>query len=136
MFPSRRLAVRIGFVAEPDDRRIHTPVTPYGGGVAMFLAFLVAIIVASSSSPCSRHLPGSSEPLGVVLGAGVIFVVGLADDIRDMSAPAKMAGEVLAAMVLVFLGVTMVQFKIPLVGFLVLSPGSDGPRCSPPCGSS
>ena len=35
-----------------------------------------------------------------------------------------MAGEVLAAMVLVFLGVTMLNFKIPLVGFLVLSPGS------------
>ncbi|HZU80311.1 MAG TPA: MraY family glycosyltransferase, partial [Acidimicrobiales bacterium] len=35
---------------------------------------------------------------------------------------AKMAGQVLGAMVLVFLGVTMFQFKIPFVGFLVLSP--------------
>jgi UDP-N-acetylmuramyl pentapeptide phosphotransferase/UDP-N-acetylglucosamine-1-phosphate transferase len=34
-------------VAEPDERRIHTRVTPYGGGVAMFAAFLVAMIVAS-----------------------------------------------------------------------------------------
>ncbi len=39
--------MRPGFVAEPDERRIHTRVTPYGGGVAMFLAFLVAMVVAS-----------------------------------------------------------------------------------------
>jgi UDP-GlcNAc:undecaprenyl-phosphate GlcNAc-1-phosphate transferase len=124
MFPLRSLAVRIGFVAEPDERRIHTRVTPYGGGVAMFVAFLVAMIVASQIPQLRSVFQGSSEPLGVVLGAAVIFAVGLADDIRDMSAPAKMAGEVLAAMVLVYLGVTMVQFKIPLVGFIVLSSGS------------
>jgi UDP-GlcNAc:undecaprenyl-phosphate GlcNAc-1-phosphate transferase len=124
MFPLRSLAVRIGFVAEPDERRIHTRVTPYGGGVAMFVAFLVAMIVASQLPQLRSVFQGSSEPLGVVLGAAVIFAVGLADDIRDVSAPAKMAGEVLAAMVLVYLGVTMVQFKIPLVGFIVLSSGS------------
>jgi len=124
MFPLRSLAVRIGFVAEPDERRIHTRVTPYGGGVAMFVAFLVAMMVASQLPQLRSVFQGSSEPLGVVLGAAVIFAVGLADDIRDVSAPAKMAGEVLAAMVLVYLGVTMVQFKIPLVGFIVLSSGS------------
>src|ERR1700722_8739839 len=124
MFPIRRLALRTGFVVEPGERRIHTRVTPYGGGVAMFVAFLVAMIVASQLLQFRSIFQGSSEPLGLVLGAAVIFGVGLADDIRDVSAPAKMAGEVLAAMVLVFLGVTMLQFKIPLVGFLVLSPGS------------
>ena len=38
---------------------------------------------------------------------GVILVVGLVDDMRSMSAPAKVAGEVLAACVLYFAGVTM-----------------------------
>jgi UDP-GlcNAc:undecaprenyl-phosphate GlcNAc-1-phosphate transferase len=59
----------------------------------------------------------------VVLAAGAIFAVGLIDDIRDMSAPAKMAGQVLAASILYFLGVTMYQFKVPLAGFIVLTPG-------------
>ena len=122
LFPVRRLAARIGFVAEPDERRIHTRVTPLGGGVAMFVAFLLAMLVASQLSPLQSVFQGSSEPLGLVLGATVIFGVGLLDDFREMSAPAKMAGQVLAAMVLVFLGVTMFQFKIPFVGFLVLSP--------------
>ena len=59
----------------------------------------------------------------MVLAAGAIFVVGLIDDVRDMSAPAKMAGQVLAATILYFMGVTMFQFKVPLAGFVVLSPG-------------
>jgi UDP-GlcNAc:undecaprenyl-phosphate GlcNAc-1-phosphate transferase len=122
MFPIRRLALRVGFVAEPDERRVHTRVTPYGGGVAMFAAFLVAMMAASQLPGLQSVFQGSSEPLGLVLGAAVIFAVGLIDDVRDMSAPAKMAGQVLAATVLVYFGVTMFQFKVPTVGFLVLSP--------------
>jgi UDP-GlcNAc:undecaprenyl-phosphate GlcNAc-1-phosphate transferase len=122
MFPIRRLALRVGFVAKPDERRIHARVTPYGGGVAMFLAFLLAMLVASQLHQLQGLFQGSSEPLGLLLGAVVIFTVGTIDDVRDMSAPAKMAGEVLAAMVFVFMGVTMFQFKIPTIGFLVLSP--------------
>ena len=52
-----------------------------------------------------------------------MFAVGLIDDVRDMSAPAKMAGQVLAASILYFIGVTMYEFKIPLAGFFVLTPG-------------
>jgi UDP-GlcNAc:undecaprenyl-phosphate GlcNAc-1-phosphate transferase len=88
----------------------------------MFMAFLIAVVVASQIPSLQVLFVGSSEPLGLVLGAGVIITVGLIDDVRDMSAPAKMAGQVLAAMVLVFLGVTMFQFKVPIVGFYVLSP--------------
>ena len=40
-----------------------------------------------------------------------------------MSAPAKMAGQVLAASILYFSGVTMYELKIPLAGFFVLTPG-------------
>jgi UDP-GlcNAc:undecaprenyl-phosphate GlcNAc-1-phosphate transferase len=122
LFPVRALATRVGFVAEPDERRIHARVTPLGGGAAMYLAFLVSMLLASLLHPLQGLFAGSSEPLGLVLGASVIFAVGLIDDYREMSAPAKMAGQVLAAMVLVFMGVTMFQFKIPFIGFLVLSP--------------
>jgi UDP-GlcNAc:undecaprenyl-phosphate GlcNAc-1-phosphate transferase len=51
----------------------------------------------------------------------VIVGVGLIDDARAMSPPAKMSGEVLAAMVLVFEGVTMFWFKLPFAGLIVLS---------------
>ena len=121
-FAVRAIATRIGFVDEPDERRIHTKTTPNGGGVAMFVAFLVAMIVASRIPALSKNLfQGSSEPLGIVLACTVIVAVGVIDDARDMSAPAKMSGQVLAAMVLVFLGVTMFWFKVPFAGLIVLS---------------
>jgi UDP-GlcNAc:undecaprenyl-phosphate GlcNAc-1-phosphate transferase len=120
-FPVRAVAARVGYVAQPDERKVHQRVTPEAGGVAMFVAFLVAISVAACLPALANLFGGSSEPLGLVLGAAAIFAVGLIDDVRDMSAPAKMAGQVLAATILYFLGVTWFQFKVPLAGFVVLS---------------
>ena len=121
-FPARRIAVGIGYVAQPDARKVHQGVTPQSGGVAMFLGMLVAWAVAASVPALAPLFRGSSEPLGLLLGAAAIFVVGLIDDFRDMSAPAKVAGQVLAATILYFLGVTWFQFKIPLTGLVQLSP--------------
>jgi len=121
-FPARRIAVQIGYVAQPDERKVHQRVTPQSGGVAMFLAMLVAWAVAASIPALAPLFRGSSEPLGLILGASVIFVVGTIDDLREMSAPAKVAGEVLAATILYFMGVTWFQFKVPLAGLIQLSP--------------
>ncbi|HLG67520.1 MAG TPA: MraY family glycosyltransferase [Acidimicrobiales bacterium] len=125
--PARAVSRRAGYVAVPDERKVHRQPTPYGGGAAMFLGFLAAMVVASQVPALHAVFRGSSEPLGVVLAGAAIFAVGLVDDAREMSAPAKVAGQVLAASILYFLGVTMYQFKVPLggllhVGFIVLSP--------------
>ncbi|HMD45466.1 MAG TPA: MraY family glycosyltransferase [Acidimicrobiales bacterium] len=122
-WPARWLSIRVGYVAVPGDRTVHQRTTPYGGGAAMFLGFLVAMMVAAVIPALRPVFASSSEPLGVVLAAAAIFAVGLIDDVREMSAPAKIAGQVLAASVLYFMGVTMYQFKVPLAGFIVLSPG-------------
>ncbi len=123
--PAKRIALRVGYIAHPGDRSVHKKPIPYGGGASMFLGFLVAVLVATLLPPFrdSHTFTDSPEMLGVVLAAGAMFVVGLIDDVRDMSAPAKMAGQVLAASILYFFGVTMWQLKIPLAGFYVLSPG-------------
>jgi UDP-GlcNAc:undecaprenyl-phosphate/decaprenyl-phosphate GlcNAc-1-phosphate transferase len=121
--PAARVASRVGFVALPDERRVHTRATPYGGGAAMFLGFLAATMVAAAIPALRPIFHDSSEPLGVVLAAAAIFAVGLIDDAREMSAPAKMAGQVLAASILYFLGVTLYWFKVPLGGFVTLTPG-------------
>lgn len=120
-FPLRRLCKRLGFLSVPDAEHLHDRPIPYGGGPAMFIAFLVAIVFADLVPSLHGVFLGSSEPLGVVLGAAVILCVGLLDDARELSAPAKVAGQVLAAMLLVILGATMFWLKIPLAGTVVLS---------------
>ncbi len=121
-FGVRALAPRLGLVDRPGGRRVHLRPTPLGGGAAMLLGVVVAMAVAGLLPGLGRVTAGSSEPLGVCLGAAVMFGVGLIDDFREMSAPAKVAGEVLAASVLVVTGVTLFQLKVPFAGFVVLSP--------------
>ena len=117
-----RLAVRLGAVVRPDERRVHLRPTPTLGGVAMLIAFLAAMGVAALLPDFDIVFNSSSEPLGLMMAALVILAVGVLDDLRDVSAPAKVAGQVLAGSVLGLAGVTMFFFRIPFADFLVLSP--------------
>jgi UDP-GlcNAc:undecaprenyl-phosphate/decaprenyl-phosphate GlcNAc-1-phosphate transferase len=120
--PARVISLRVGYTALPDDRKVHTRVTPYGGGGAMLVGFCVALLFAFLIPTLRNVITSSHEMLGVLLATGVIFVVGLVDDFRDMSAPAKVAGQFLAASILYFSGATMYQLKLPFAGFVVLGP--------------
>jgi UDP-GlcNAc:undecaprenyl-phosphate GlcNAc-1-phosphate transferase len=121
-FVARRMAIRLQMVVKPDERRVHTVPTPTGGGAAMFLAFLVGMAVASRLHPFRDMFRGSSAPLAVVIAAAIIFAVGMGDDVREISAPAKLSGQVLAGSVLALLGVSLFFFRIPLLGVISLSP--------------
>lgn len=120
----RRLAIRVGAVKVPSARDVHTTAMPMLGGVAMFVAFLVAMGVASQIPQFREMFDGSSEPAGIILAAGVMFAVGGLDDLRDVSPPAKIAGMVLAGSLLSLFGVSMLFFRVPFAGadVIVLSP--------------
>ncbi len=119
----KRLAVRLGVVAPPTDRAVHTTAMPYLGGVAMLVGFLVAMGVAWASGSFSAMFSAPSLPLGVALGAVILCGVGTLDDIRDVSAPAKTAGIVFGASAMFLLGVQLLYFRIPFYdGLFVLGP--------------
>lgn len=120
-FVGRRMAVRCGVIDVLSDRKVHDRPTPTAGGAAMFVAFLVAMAIASRMPQFREVFQRSTEPLGVVLGATAIFAVGLLDDIREVSAPAKVAGQVFAGSILYLFGVTMLYFQVPFAGFVSLS---------------
>jgi UDP-GlcNAc:undecaprenyl-phosphate GlcNAc-1-phosphate transferase len=120
--PARIISLRVGYTAQPDERKVHETPTPYGGGAAMFVGFCVTLIFAVAVPSLRAIITSSHEMLGVLLAATVIFVVGVIDDFREMSAPAKVAGQVLAASILYFSGCTMYQLKLPFAGFIVLGP--------------
>ena len=130
---ARVISLKVGYVAEPGERKVHERATPYGGGAAMLVGFCVALMVALLDPTLRAVITSSHEMLGVLLAAGVIFVVGVLDDFREMSAPAKVAGQFLAASILYFSGATMYQLKLPFAGFVVLVPRFC--RSSPRCGS-
>jgi UDP-GlcNAc:undecaprenyl-phosphate/decaprenyl-phosphate GlcNAc-1-phosphate transferase len=118
----RRVAIRLGAVVSPDARRVHERPTPTLGGAAMYGGFLAAMAVASVLPQFRSVFRGTSEPLGLLIGATTMFAVGALDDLRDVSPPAKLAGQVFSGSLLSILGITLLFFRIPFAGFVVLSP--------------
>ena len=125
----RMLAIRLGAVVAPsgDARHVHTRPTPTLGGAAMFVGFLAAMAVASHMGQFHEMFQDNSEPFGVILAAGVMFMVGALDDLIDVSPPAKVAGQVVAASLLALFGVSMFYFRMPfnLFGTDVVALSSD-----------
>lgn len=118
----RHLAVRWGAVVAPDERRVHTTPTPLLGGVAMLIGFLAGMLVAWRLDVLASIFSGTTEPIGVVIAAVAILVLGTVDDVREVSAPAKLAGTVVCASILVYFGISMLVFRVPFAGVVVLSP--------------
>jgi len=118
----RSLSFRIGAVQAPDERRVHTRPTAILGGAAILLGFFAGLFVAWRSSDFAPVFDASTVPVGVALGALVMFAVGQLDDLREVSPPAKIAGTVLSASILSIAGVSILFFRIPFAGLLSLSP--------------
>ncbi len=120
----RRLALRFGAVQYPTARSVHNKPMPTIGGAGMFIGFLAAMAVASQIPQFHEIFHNSTEPLGLVLAAGVMFLVGAVDDLRPVSPPAKIAGQVLSGSLLSVLGVTMLYFRVPFASwdYVILSP--------------
>ncbi len=116
-----KLALRMHWVAQPNDRRVHKVATPDVGGIAMFVGFIAALGASRLSDRFDTLFSRNSEPRGVLIAASVMFTVGLIDDIRDLSPPAKMVGTVAVGSMLVTFGVTMFYFRLPFMGVIVLS---------------
>jgi UDP-GlcNAc:undecaprenyl-phosphate/decaprenyl-phosphate GlcNAc-1-phosphate transferase len=119
----RRIAARLGAIDRPSDRKVHPKPTPTLGGIGILAGVLVAMGVAYFIPEFRRLYRQSFELQGVVLGALVITGLGVVDDVRALSAPAKAAGQILAAGLLILTGVELLFFWFPTQG--VISLGSD-----------
>lgn len=109
------------WMAQPDARKVHTTPTPDIGGVALLVGIITALLLAWQMDRFGPLFDGSSEMLGVAIAAIAICAIGFIDDIREISAPAKVAGTAVVGMVLVSAGVTMFYFRVPYFDVFVLS---------------
>lgn len=117
----RSIARKRNWVAMPSERKVHKVPTPDVGGLAMFVGVVVALFIAWRMNRFSSLFHGNSEPMGVLLAAAVMLGVGTRDDIKEVSAPARVLTTVFAGMILVWFGVTMFYFRVPFVGVIQVS---------------
>jgi UDP-GlcNAc:undecaprenyl-phosphate/decaprenyl-phosphate GlcNAc-1-phosphate transferase len=106
------LAWRIGAIDMPRERGLHQYPTPRLGGLAILTAVIAAGIV---------FLPHNRETDGILIGAGVIALVGAADDILELPADFKLFGQILAAVIPVASGMRVDHMTIPFLGPISLS---------------
>jgi UDP-GlcNAc:undecaprenyl-phosphate/decaprenyl-phosphate GlcNAc-1-phosphate transferase len=118
----RRLALRTGVIVAPDERRVHARPTPLLAGLAMGMGMLAGMLTASQLPELADIFTRGWELGGVIVAAVLMLLVGTVDDIREVSPPAKTAGTVLCAAVLVFSGVGLNYFRIPFGGVIDLDP--------------
>ena len=82
-----RLGHRWGLVDRPGGRRQHQGDIPRTGGVSMVAAFTITVLAAVLV--LRRWLPPTTDPkettrlVGLLLGSGFAFVMGLVDDKRS-----------------------------------------------------
>ena len=102
-----RLANRIGAMDVPkDSRRVHKSPIPRLGGLAIFVGFMISAIIFSEITPQIR---------GVLIGAVVIVIIGVFDDIMHLPALLKLAVQIIAALIAIWHGVVIEAFSNPFV---------------------
>ncbi len=112
---ARMLAHHFGAVAKVRDRDVHAVPTPYFGGPAMLCGLVAAYLTATHLPFLSRSEDSVfSDARAVLIGGAVICLVGVIDDLFELDALSKFAGQVLAGVVVVALGVKF--FYLPLYG--------------------
>jgi len=97
---SRLIAEKIGAIDVPkDDRRMHKSPTPRLGGLAIFFGFLVSVL-----SFCGI----TREIFGLLLGIVILVTLGIFDDSRGLGAVFKFCIQIIAALVVIYVGDTKI----------------------------
>ena len=118
-----RLSLRLGWIDRPSDRKVHPNPTPTAGGIAMYVGVAAGLLAARLIPFLSDLHETSSELDAAFVAATVVVVLGVIDDTRGVTALGKLAGQVLAAGLVVLLGVQLLYFYFPGPG--VVSPPPD-----------
>lgn len=109
----RRLALRVGAVAKVRERDVHAIPIPYFGGLAMLGGVAAALLLAAQLPFLGRHAVVSHDASAILVAGAMICAVGVLDDMLDLPAMVKAAGQVLSAGIVVLNGVRMFWIALP-----------------------
>lgn len=103
----KAFARKVGAMDIPNEaRRVHDHPIPRMGGLAIFLGFIISVLLFAEVSP---------QIQGILLGCVVIVATGAVDDIVSLNAWVKLLLQIVAALVAVLHGVRIEVLMNPLV---------------------
>ena len=94
---------------------------PVLGGLAMFGGLVAALAFAAPREAFAEVFSATSEPVGLLVGAAALVVLGVLDDLLDLPAAFKLAGQLVAATLVAALGLQLQYFWLPGLGVVALS---------------
>ncbi|MBV7389842.1 undecaprenyl/decaprenyl-phosphate alpha-N-acetylglucosaminyl 1-phosphate transferase [Enterococcus sp. ALS3] len=109
------ISVQTGMVDKPNARRINKVPMPSGGGLPIFITFMISTLVLFKNFiPASYIVP-------ILLGGLIIVITGLLDDRFELSPRQKSLGILLAALVIYFVAdIRFNFFTVPILGHINL----------------
>ncbi len=102
----RKLAFKVGaFDIPKDNRRLHSEPIPFLGGVAIYMAVILGILIFDPFK--------DKTTIAIILGGSLIMVTGLIDDFKDLSPRMKLLFQILAGFILVGGGIRIRTITYP-----------------------
>jgi len=103
-------AKRFNITDKPNARKVHVKPVPILGGLAIFISFIITSFIIN---------PSHNVHSALLLGSAVIILIGIIDDVYQLSPKAKLLGQIVAAAIVIFFGDVSVHYiNLPLGGVL------------------
>lgn len=109
---ARRAAILLGILDQPESRKVHSSPVPLLGGVAIYLAFVAALLIFSDSFYVT-------QVIGILLGATWVSLLGIWDDWRTLRPFVKLTGQFFAVAILILTGVQVEFLRNPFLNLFV-----------------
>lgn len=98
------------WLAKTNERTVHKGEIPAVGGIAIYIAFVLSMIL---------FFPLNPRIIAFLVSSSILFFVGLYDDIYDMPALVKFSFQILATLIVVYFGGVMIsKLNLPF-GFII-----------------
>ncbi len=107
-----------------EEKEVHSLPTPRLGGLAIFPAFLAAVAVAWILPVERADASEAGRTVGLLAGAAVIFVLGVWDDVRELSPAPQFAVLTAASIIPVAAGVRLTAIPNPISGEQITLPAA------------
>jgi UDP-GlcNAc:undecaprenyl-phosphate GlcNAc-1-phosphate transferase len=117
----KKVAVKHNLVDIPDERRIHSKAIPRIGGIAIYIAFFSPFLsFFLFSTTLTDLLISSKQILTLVLGASLVFGMGLWDDMLNLKPSIKFLIQLISALIAYWGGMCIHEFRLPWGGSISL----------------
>ena len=119
-----RFDIEKGILDRPGGHKLHLKETPTLGGFAIFLGILLAMLVVFPFCRGAFFNPGSVyNLLGILIGAGIIFLMGLFDDLFHLSPIVKLIAQILVGLAMCLFDIRIDFINAPFrEGYIFLEP--------------